>query len=66
MAPSETDGKPTLREVTASEAADLLPELMSRAEYGGERTVIVRRGKRAAAIVSIADLEILMQGKRVA
>ena len=36
-----------------------LADLLNRAEYQGERIVIHRRGKDAAAIVPIADLKLL-------
>jgi prevent-host-death family protein len=36
-----------------------LAEVLNRAEYRGERIVIHRRGKDAAAIVSIEDLKLL-------
>jgi prevent-host-death family protein len=34
-------------------------EILNRAEYQGERIVIHRRGKDAAAIISIEDLKLL-------
>ena len=36
-----------------------LADILNRAEYRGERIVIHRRGKDAAAIISIADLRLL-------
>ena len=45
--------------VTAEEARNQLAEIINRAAYGHECTVITRRGKRVAAIVSIQDLELL-------
>jgi prevent-host-death family protein len=36
-----------------------LADILNRAEYQGERIVIHRRGKDAAAIVSIEDLKLL-------
>jgi prevent-host-death family protein len=36
-----------------------LADILNRAEYQGERIVIHRRGKDAAAIISIADLQLL-------
>jgi prevent-host-death family protein len=36
-----------------------LAEILNRAEYQGERIVIHRRGKDAAAIISIEDLTLL-------
>ena len=45
--------------VTAEEARNQLAEIINRAAYGHEPTVVTRRGKRVAAIVSIEDLELL-------
>jgi len=45
--------------VSAEEARNQLAEILNRAAYGHERTVVTRRGKRIAAIVSIEDLELL-------
>lgn len=42
-----------------SEARDQFTELINRAAYKGERTVIRRRGKDLAAIVPVEDLQIL-------
>ena len=42
-----------------SEARDQFTELINRAAYKGERTVIRRRGKDLAAIVPVEDLRIL-------
>jgi prevent-host-death family protein len=36
-----------------------LADILNRAEYQGERIIIHRRGKDAAAIISIADLKLL-------
>jgi prevent-host-death family protein len=41
------------------ELKNSLGEVLNRAEYQGERTVVHRRGKDAAAIISIADLKLL-------
>ena len=43
----------------ASEARGRFSELVNRAAYMGERTVIRRRGKGMAAIVPIEDFELL-------
>ena len=43
----------------AAEARDQLAELASRAAYGGERTILQKRGKGIAAVVPIEDLELL-------
>ena len=45
--------------VTAEEARNQLAEIINRAAYGHEPTIVTRRGKRVAAIVSIEDLELL-------
>jgi prevent-host-death family protein len=48
-----------LDKLTASEARQNFSDILSRAEYRGER-VIVHRGKRAvAAVVPIEDVELL-------
>lgn len=46
-----------MRELTASEAREQWSELLNRAAYGKEPTVIVRRGKRLAAIVPAEVLD---------
>jgi len=53
-------GKPEmLDKLTASEARQNFSDILSRAEYRGER-VIVHRGKKAvAAVVPIEDVELL-------
>ena len=43
---------------TASTARAHFAELVSRAEYAGQRTVVHRRKKPVAAIVPIEDLEL--------
>ena len=43
----------------ASEARNNLADLVNRAAYTGERTIIRRRGKDLAAIVPLEDLKIL-------
>lgn len=45
--------------ISAEQARGRLAEVLNRAAYGHERTVVTRRGKRIAAIVSIEDLELL-------
>ena len=48
-----------LDKLTASEARQNFSDILSRAEYRGER-VIVHRGKKAvAAVVPIEDVELL-------
>ena len=36
-----------------------LPEIVNRARYGGERTIIQRHGEDCVAIVPVADLEVI-------
>lgn len=45
--------------VTLSDARDSLGDLVNRAAYAGERVVIERRGKPAAVLVPVSDLETL-------
>jgi len=42
-----------------SEARDEFPDLVNRAAYANERTIVSRRGKDLAAVISIADLRML-------
>ena len=48
-----------MSKVSTSAARQQLSEIVSRAEYGGERTVLHRRKRPVAAIVPIEDLELL-------
>ncbi|MGA9042874.1 MAG: type II toxin-antitoxin system Phd/YefM family antitoxin [Terriglobales bacterium] len=45
--------------LTASSARQNFSEIVNRAAYGGERTIVHRRKKPVAAVVPIADLELL-------
>jgi prevent-host-death family protein len=45
--------------LTASAARTRFAELVNRAEYAGERTIVHRRKKPVAALVPIEDLELL-------
>lgn len=45
--------------LTITQARDTLADLVNRAGYAGERTVISRHGRPAAAIVSAEDVMIL-------
>ncbi len=45
--------------MSAEDARNQFADLINRAAYGRERTVVTRRGKRVAAIVSVEDLEFL-------
>jgi prevent-host-death family protein len=45
--------------LTASSTRQNFAEILNRAAYGGERIVVHRRGKPIAAVVPIADVELL-------
>ncbi len=45
--------------IGVSEARESFAELVNRAAYGHERVLVARRGKAIAAIVPIADVELL-------
>jgi prevent-host-death family protein len=51
----------TRRKVTSSAARSEFAELVNRAAYGGERVIVHRRKKPVAAVVPLADLELLEQ-----
>lgn len=57
MADTKARRKQQRPQFTADEARDDMREVLNRAEFAGERVVITRHGKPAAAVVSIADLE---------
>jgi len=42
-----------------SEARNEFPELVNRAAYANEPTIVSRRGKDVAAVISIAELRLL-------
>jgi len=44
---------------TASTARTQFAEIVNRAEYAGERTIVHRRNKAVAAVVPIEDLELI-------
>jgi len=44
-----------------AEARNVLGEVISRARYGGESTVLINRGKEAAVIVSYEDYATLRE-----
>lgn len=52
-------GDETANAIPISDARQDLAELCNRVAYGGERLVIARRGKARAALVSMADLQLL-------
>jgi prevent-host-death family protein len=45
--------------LNVSKARDEFPEVVNRAAYGNERTIVSRRGKDLAAIIPIEDLRLL-------
>ena len=47
------------KQLTASAARAQFADLVSRAEYAGERTIVHRRRKPVAAIIPIEDLELI-------
>ena len=44
-----------------SEAREAFSTTVNRVAFGGERVVLTRHGRRVAAVVPIADLELLEQ-----
>jgi prevent-host-death family protein len=48
-----------LKRLSTSTARAQFSDLVNRAEYAGERTVVHRRKKPVAAVVPIEDLEVL-------
>jgi prevent-host-death family protein len=47
-----------MKRLNVVELKNSLGDVLNRAEYQGERTVVHRRGKDAAAIISMKDLEL--------
>jgi prevent-host-death family protein len=45
--------------LNVSKAREELPDIVNRAAYGKERTIVSRRGKDLAAIIPIEDLRLL-------
>jgi len=45
--------------LNVSKAREELPEVVNRAAYGKERTIVSRRGKDLAAIIPMDDLHLL-------
>jgi prevent-host-death family protein len=50
--------------LNVSKARDEFPELVNRAAYGNERTIVSRRGKDLAAVIPIEDLRLLERLER--
>lgn len=51
----------TKRYINSGEARNELPELLQRAAYGHEHTIIARRGKPLAALISFEELRLFEQ-----
>jgi prevent-host-death family protein len=47
--------------MSTGEVRQQFSELVNRSGYGGERIVLTRRGRDLAALVSMADLELLQK-----
>jgi prevent-host-death family protein len=45
--------------LNVSKAREEFPELVNRAAYGKERTIVSRRGKDLAAVIPMEDLHLL-------
>jgi len=45
--------------LSVSKARQEFPEILNRAAYGRERTVVSRRGKELAAVIPMEDLRLL-------
>lgn len=48
-----------MKRISVSKAREEFPELVNRAVYGNERTIISGRGKDLAAIIPMDDLRLL-------
>jgi prevent-host-death family protein len=58
-------GRPKLlRPVSTNELHSKLSEMISRAAFGNEPVLVMRRGRNIAAIISIADFNFLQRMKR--
>lgn len=49
----------SMTRLNASKAREKFPEVINRAAYGKERTIVSRRGKDLAAVIPIEDLHLL-------
>jgi prevent-host-death family protein len=49
----------TMTRLNVSKAREEFPDIVNRAAYGSERTIVSRRGKDVAAVISIEDLHLL-------
>ena len=48
-----------MKKVSMTDARKDLPEIVNKACYGGERTIIQRHGEDCVAIVPVSDLKII-------
>ena len=48
-----------MAKISVSEAREDFSEVLNQVNYTGERIVLHRRGKALAALISVADLELL-------
>ena len=48
-----------MKQVSTAETRKHMAELLNRAAYGGERFVVTRHGKELAAIVPLAEVDLL-------
>lgn len=53
--------RPTVHRSQIAEARNVLGEVIARARYGGEPTILINRGKEAAVIVSYEDYATLRE-----
>ena len=49
----------TMTRLNVSKAREEFPEIVNRAAYGKERTIVSRRGRDLAAVISMDDLRLL-------
>jgi prevent-host-death family protein len=49
----------SMTRLNVSKAREEFPEIVNRAAYGKERTIVSRRGKDLAAVIPIDDLRLL-------
>jgi prevent-host-death family protein len=49
----------TMTRLNVSKAREEFPEVVNRAAYGKERTIVSRRGKDLAAVIPMDDLRLL-------
>jgi prevent-host-death family protein len=54
-----------MRQYTTGEARDRFAEVVNEAAYGAHRVLLTRHGKTVAAVVPMADLELLNELERI-